>query len=106
MSCAVFTFLGIYGAWAAKNATWYFLSAVGLGLLLLVVAAFLAWREEYLANINGPELLIGWEGREVGYDLVTLRNLGPGVALNVELADFSWGDIAWTRQDLRSASAC
>jgi len=66
--------------------------------LLLFVSAYLAWRDEYLTNMAGPEVLLSWESREYGHDLVTLRNLGPGIAINIEVGDFSWSNVTWIRQ--------
>ena len=95
LSCAAFTVLGMYGAWANQNAPWYFKSSLDLAVFLLFVAAFLAWREEYLANIEGPQLLLEWTSREHFHDQITFRNLGPGTAFDIAVGEFSWDDVKW-----------
>lgn len=51
MSCAAFTFLGLYIAWANKNTGWTVRGIFGLALALLFVASFLAWLDEHQKRI-------------------------------------------------------
>jgi hypothetical protein len=48
MASAVFTFLGIYVAARDRSAQWAFWASIFIALALLLVAAFLAWKEQYL----------------------------------------------------------
>jgi hypothetical protein len=47
MSCAAFTILGFYVAWANKSNEWTVRGIFGIALGLLIVAGFLAWRDEF-----------------------------------------------------------
>jgi hypothetical protein len=47
MSCALFTLLGLYIAYANKSNDWTVRGILGLAVLLLLVACFLAWRDEH-----------------------------------------------------------
>jgi hypothetical protein len=67
-------------------------------VLLLMVAAFLVWKDEYLPNRRGPEILLAWESHEHGTDTVTIRNVGETTAFNVAVLDFSWSTLGWHRR--------
>ena len=58
MSCAAFTFLGVYVVANNKSNSWALGATFGMALFMLLVASFLAWRDEYkkrLALANPPE---------------------------------------------------
>lgn len=97
LSCAAFTVLGTYAAEAGKSGTWFFQSSLALAGILLFVACFLVWREQYTANLEGPQLLLEWTSREHSHDQITFRNLGPGTAFNIAVGEFSWPDVKWLR---------
>ena len=47
MSCAAFTFLGVYVLAAGKSNQWALGVTFGTALLMLLVASFLAWKDQY-----------------------------------------------------------
>jgi hypothetical protein len=51
MSCAVFTFLGVYATLAGKGGMWVVWTTAGLAIGFLFSGTFFAWRKEYLANV-------------------------------------------------------
>jgi hypothetical protein len=98
MSCALFTLLGIYATATNRNNSWVFWASVFLAIACVLLAAFLAWREEYVKSLEAPEILMDWEPHERGNDTVKLRNIGKDVALNVALGEFSWEPLQWHRR--------
>jgi hypothetical protein len=56
MSCAIFTGLGVFAAFANKNNSWIVEASFAAALVCLVIACFLAWRDE-------RKLLIAERGR-------------------------------------------
>src|SRR5271165_1247175 len=51
MSCAAFTLLGLYVLAAKKSNKWALSATFGAAGLMLLVASFLAWQEQYRASI-------------------------------------------------------
>jgi len=47
MSCAVFTLLGLYGAWANKSNAWVVRGILAAATCLLLWSCFLTWRDEW-----------------------------------------------------------
>jgi hypothetical protein len=79
-----------------------------------MMAAFLAWKDEYVPNRNGPEILLEWQSHEYGSDTITIRNVGETTAFKVALLGFSWSALNWHRRiefpsidpkDMRSCEA-
>ncbi len=48
MSCAAFTGIGIYASWSGKGSRWIVDASGVAAVILFVVAAFRAWKDEYL----------------------------------------------------------
>jgi hypothetical protein len=46
MSCAVFTFIGGYAAYAKKDNTWVVGALFSTSFILIAVSGFLAWRDK------------------------------------------------------------
>src|SRR5436189_3776654 len=55
MSCAAFTFLGIWVAAANKGRDWLLWSSFGLGLAFVLFAAYKAWADEHEAWVREHE---------------------------------------------------
>jgi hypothetical protein len=98
MSSAFFTVLGIYILGSGKNTGWSFSASIVLAVLLLMVAAFLAWKDEYVPNRHGPEILLEWQSHEHGPDTITIRNVGGTTAFKVAVLEFSWSVLTWHRR--------
>lgn len=98
MSSAFITALGIYSLGSGKSSNWSFWASVILAVFLLMIAAFLAWKDEYVPNRQGPEILLEWESHEHGSDTITIRNAGDTTAFNVAALDFSWNALTWHRR--------
>jgi hypothetical protein len=49
---AVFNLYGIYAVATGRGAHWYVVGSIVIGVLMLLWAAFLAWREEYEALVK------------------------------------------------------
>lgn len=77
MSCAIFTAIGIYGAWKEKTNRWYVSASLLAGLLLFLVAAFRAWNEER-------------KGREKAEDALKDETPRMNLEYSDELAKQSW----------------
>jgi hypothetical protein len=73
MGSAVFTFVGFYTAVKSKSNKWVVGATLTAAVLLFLVAAFLAWKEEYVKVIKaeaeleneksrhgGPEVFLAW----------------------------------------------
>lgn len=115
MSCAVFTFLGLYTLIFQKSNAWIIGASIVAGLLLFLWAAYLVWKDEHTkfesaANKcaeleeqltdKGPRLtIIGWgpitslpEHQPHPYDLLQcgfyIRNVGE-IASEVKVETFS-----------------
>src|ERR1700733_190415 len=65
LSCAVFTVIGVYAAATNRSNTWGARVSVGAAFVLLLVASFLAWRDEHVGyesererNKRVPEIAI------------------------------------------------
>ena len=52
MSCAAFTFLGCYVAYANKSNEWTARAIFLMAFVFLFIAGFLAWRDEHLARLK------------------------------------------------------
>jgi hypothetical protein len=65
---------------------------------LFWIGAYLAWRKQYIANREGPDILMEWDSKDGQlWDMVRFRNIGRTSALRVELLDFSWTGFSWHR---------
>jgi hypothetical protein len=53
LSCAGFTVLSLYTLHANKDNNWAFKATLALSAGFLIIATFLAWRDEHLANLRG-----------------------------------------------------
>jgi hypothetical protein len=53
----LFTGIGIYGAWHGKSNTWQVWVSCAAALLLIIIAAFLAWTEEHDGRIKAETQL-------------------------------------------------
>ncbi|MGA8773654.1 MAG: hypothetical protein WCC32_13120 [Terriglobales bacterium] len=65
LSCAVFTAIGVYAAATNQSNRWVAWTSLGAAFLLLLVASFLAWRDEHVGyeaerekNKRAPEIAI------------------------------------------------
>jgi len=65
LSCAVFTVIGVYAAATNQSNSWVARASLGAAFLLLLVASFLAWRDEHVGyeaerekNKRAPEIAI------------------------------------------------
>lgn len=96
---AMLTF--IIGMWEhahSRSLTAFILVCVSVPLFWM--GAYLAWRREYIANREGPEIVLEWETSGRGStrrDLATLKNIGKQTAVCVKIGDFSWPDLIWGR---------
>src|SRR6266404_4094827 len=80
MSSALFTILSVYAAATNRSNTWFFWASIVLIFCSLLIASFLAWREEFVANLAGPQILIDWTSHEHGHDTISFRNVGTETA--------------------------
>jgi hypothetical protein len=101
MSCAVFTFIGLYALIASKSNAWIIGASLTSAALAFFVAAFLAWNEEHLARIKAEKQLkdeepkiifallandIDWSNINSGQEYVfTVTNIGKRIATHVEI---------------------
>jgi len=112
MSSACFTGLGIYILGTGKSNDWAFWASTVLAVFLLMAAAFLAWKDEYVPNRRGPEILLEWQSHEHGSDTITIRNVGETTAFQVAALEFSWSALTWHRRiefpsiDPKDARSC
>jgi hypothetical protein len=90
MSCAAFTGLGIYVAFANKPNSWVVRASFTLAMIMMIVAFYQAWREErvrrqYLEKEAGPNLLmrITVEGPTKADQVLELINDGTETATEV-----------------------
>jgi hypothetical protein len=98
MSSALFTALSLYVVESGKSNYWSFWASIVLAVILLMMAAFLAWKDEYVPNRHGPEILLEWRSHEHGWDAITVRNVGEATAFKVAILDFSWNALTWHRR--------
>jgi hypothetical protein len=79
MSCAAFTFLGVYAAAFEKNNQWIVRATAILGAVFFVVGAYEAWRDEHqnyidelsknqMPEIKGQVEITGSGATSSGYD--------------------------------------
>ena len=98
MSCAAFTGIGIYASWSGKGSRWIVDASGVAAVILFVVAAFRAWKDEYLkAELHqAPEVMLNYTyegGKELtDQNPISVRNTGKGTArrINVEVTDDSF----------------
>ena len=92
MSCAAFTFLGIYQVGFNKANTWVVGSSASLGAVLFFVASYRAWRRQHEDSVeakskllaDAPEVSLGFDG-----DQFVLRHRGASRgAIKVRLDGF------------------
>lgn len=97
MSCAVFTFIGVYAAATSKGGTWVFWASFVAAIVMLMVASFLVWRDEHEKLISEQTKLakpdIRCEIREVFIDRIasesTVRLSDSFVTLALRLENHS-----------------
>src|ERR1700742_3701544 len=85
MSCAIFTFIGLYALIIGKSNAWIIFASITAAVLLFLVAAFLAWSEEHKYRISAekslrdeePKLMFGLLSPEM--DWSTLDSFGEYV---------------------------
>jgi hypothetical protein len=101
-----------YWWWVASSAAFGIISevaqtmhwAIGGGalfafaILFLFVAAFFAWRKEYLASVSGPLVLLRWHSKPDSQDSVELINQDSETAFEISLGDFSYSGLKWHRR--------
>jgi len=89
MSCAAFTFLGIYAAAANKPNEWIVRGSIILGICFFAVAAYGVWRDEYR---KGQDAAIEYETSLAGirrdYDLACAQRETATTALKDLTAEF------------------
>lgn len=114
MSSAAFTLLGLYAAIRNEGNLWVVRSTYTFGAAFLLVAAYLAWRDEYVratgleARFDRPKLVISigsvWWGAEndgklfMALNATVANQVGPQTAVTnwqVELRDSKSGRIAY-----------
>ncbi len=97
MSCAVFTFIGIWAAARGKSNKWIVEISLAATAFLLLVAAYRAWKDEYVQNRNGPRIMMEWISKSssthTGGDNVRLTNCGHSLAANINMEKFSLPEI-------------
>jgi hypothetical protein len=98
MSSAVFTAIGVYGAWQQKGNSWIVGVSFAAAIALFFVASFKAWNEEHKArdeaeeslNDVSPKLYIEYSETHASHFLthsgLIVRNTGKRVALKVILS--------------------
>jgi hypothetical protein len=107
MSCAVFTIIGIWAAARGKSNTWTVEISFAAAAFLLLMAAYRAWKEEYVQNRNGPRIMMEWISKSssthTGGDIVRLTNCGHSFAANISMEKFSLPEIKLFRfKDVQS----
>jgi hypothetical protein len=86
MSCAIFTGIGIYAAWANKTNEWAIRASFTAAALCIFIACYLAWRDQH------NELL---ESEQMVQDLrKKYENEQPRLGLNVQSTE---GPKSWTQ---------
>jgi hypothetical protein len=101
MSCAMFTFLGLYSLVFQKSNAWVIAASVIAGLGLFFWAAFLAWDEEHKARVKAesdlvaPKIDLNWElagidfGTRSGEKHLIVENSGAVDAYDLQIQDLS-----------------
>jgi len=111
MSCAAFTLLGLIASVLKKTSTWMLWVTFGLAIVFLLLASFLAWRDQYhrandaaakLAELTLPKLdgefsvvsaRAGNEGQDCLLTLVgIIRNVGAPTILDHWSANLVFDD--------------
>jgi len=70
MSCAVFTFIGLYAVMFEKSNHWLIGASFSAAVLLFILAAFLAWNDEHKAKLDEmarnqqPDVALVWDWSE------------------------------------------
>jgi hypothetical protein len=65
MSCAVFTLIGLYALIKGKSNAWIIGASLTAAVVFFYVAAFLAWREEYIKRLQAEKQLNDEEPRVI-----------------------------------------
>jgi hypothetical protein len=79
MSCAIFTFIGLYALFFDKSNHWLIRASFTSAILLFLVSAFLAWNDEHTAKVEGmartqqPDVALIWDWPEDVRKVNTLR---------------------------------
>lgn len=70
---------------------------VFLTVLPFWIGAYFAWRKQYVANRNGPDIHLDWipPDRYGSRDEVRLSNTGKETATQVTLEKFSWPELSF-----------
>jgi len=71
MSCAFWTFAAVYGEKLNKDNVWYVKTSFWLGLFVLCLSTFLAWREQYKRVEAHNRCISGYENKAVDLTLVS-----------------------------------
>ena len=86
MSCAVFTIIAYYAAAESKSNVWVIGATRTAAVVLFLVAAFFAWKEQYIKALKAETELVGEKSRHGGPDVflawrvpIELEDL-PGVS--------------------------
>jgi hypothetical protein len=90
LSCAVFTGIGVYAALSGKGNQWVVLTSGVAALLLLIVAAYLAWKEEHQERLHS-ERAFDW--LDIGARFKELNDGGAVVARwsqDSQTKQYSW----------------
>lgn len=97
MSSAVFTVIGVYGAWQRKGSGWIVWSSFGAAVALFFVASFKAWNEEHKARADAegalndisPKLYLEYSADHakqfMAYSGLFVRNAGKKAAFKAYL---------------------
>jgi len=92
MSCAVFTFIGLYGLILQKSNGWIVGASFSAAGVLFLVATFLAWNDEHNARIKAesdvltPKIDLGWGPTGSQQKHLTIENSGT---VDLQIQDVS-----------------
>ena len=95
MSCAVFTFIGLYGLLLQKSNGWIVGASFSAAVILFLVAAFLAWNDEHNARVKAesdviaPKIDLGWGPSGSPQKHLTIENSGTVDAYDLQIQDVS-----------------
>jgi hypothetical protein len=95
MSCAVFTFIGLYGLILQKSNRWIIGASFFAAIVLFLVAAFLAWNDEHSAKLKlesdviAPKIDLGWGPNGSPQKHLIIENSGTVDAYDLQIQDVS-----------------
>ena len=108
MSCAIFTGLGVFSAYANKNNTWIVEASFAAAVVCVFIACYLAWLEEHRkllteqaknqgARIEGEILRASIDTKV--YENGTWRSIDDGICLTILVEAVNRSQIdAWNRK--------